>query len=116
MGKAESQRVAKQFAADQSERRKVIQKASIEAGKQIDDKMAKEDAELLAPDKETDVSVQNILGSQKQLEDEQALYAGTMTPAQVNAAVDPDMAKLETKDLFDENAFAAVQPLVEKNP
>merc|ERR1711924_31117 len=108
--KAESQQVAKNFASEQLEKEKVIENASVEAGKEINDKMAKEDAELLASDKDTDDSMSNIVGSQQQLESEQALYQGTMSPKQVTAAVDPEIGKIEAEDIesdnFKDNGFS----------
>lgn len=97
--RAESTRVAKQFADDEQEKQEIAKKAAIEAGNAIDDKMAKEDAALFDSDKEDDASMQNIVGDQKQLEMEQAMFRGHMTPDQLNQVVDPDIAEMEKDDL-----------------
>merc|ERR1711988_1676683 len=97
--KVESAKVAKRFADDQHERETVVRKAAVEAGRKIDQQMAKEDEALMASDKETDSSMQDIIGDQNQLETEQAMFRGTMTPEQVNQVLDPDIAKMEKQDL-----------------
>lgn len=105
---AETQEVSKRFAADQKEKEEVIKKASMQAGTAMEQKMAKQDAELLAADHDTEDSMRSIVGSQQQLENEQALFSGTMTPDEVNAVVDPDISKMEKEDLEESNGFAAV--------
>jgi len=97
--KAESAKVAQQFAKDQSDRAEVIRKASVQAGQDIESKMAKEDQALMEDDKETDSRMQDIIGDQQSLETEQALFRGTLTPDQVNKVVDPDVADMEKEDL-----------------
>jgi len=86
--KAEAARVASDFHTKQEADEKSIQKMSEAAGKAIEDKMAKEDAALLKSDKETESSVRDIIGDQKQYEAEQGLLQGTMTPEQVEKMVE----------------------------
>jgi len=97
--KAESSRVAKDFLDDEREKETEVRKAAMSAASQVDKKMADEDEALFASDKETDASMSDIVGDQKQLENEQALFRGTMTPDQVNQVVDPDIAEMEKSDL-----------------
>jgi len=99
--KSESAKVAKRFADEQNGRAALVRKAALDAGRTIDAKMAKEDEALLESDKETDTSMQDIIGDQESMETEQALFRGTMTPAQVSQVVDPDIADMEKDDLND---------------
>jgi hypothetical protein len=118
--KAEQQNVAKNFASEEAAREKAIEEASLKAGKDMESKMAQQDKALMASDQETDASMHDIVGSAQQLANEQALFAGTMTPDQVNAAVDPEISKMEKGDLgegldiehddFKDNSFAAIAP------
>lgn len=115
--KDEAIAVAKRFNAEQLSEEQMIKKASVKAGKAIDDKMAKEDAALLASDGDTEASIKNIIGGQKRLETEQALYRGTMTPDQVNAVIgDKAIAKMEKEDLTSDNDFAPLDPNKKRSP
>lgn len=109
--KAESARVAKDFLDDQREKETVVRKAAMDAAAAVDKKMESEDAALLASDKDTNLRMEDIVGDQKQLENEQALFRGTMTPDQVNQVVDPDIAEMEKSDLAAEgdNDFKPVE-------
>lgn len=106
----ESTKVAKRFAEDEQERQTMVQKAAVAAGKAIDKKMAEEDDALMKSDEATDLSMNDIIGSQKSLETEQALFRGTLSPDQVNQVVDPDIAQMEKEDLNDSADF---QPMDE---
>ncbi len=77
---------AEQFAKDLREKDAIIAKAAKDAAANLDSKLASEDKELIEADKATDAKLQDIVGDQKQLESEHALFAGTMTPEQVNEA------------------------------
>merc|ERR1712230_343509 len=115
--KDEAIAVAKRFNAEQLSEEQMIKKASVKAGKAIDDKMAKEDAALLASDGDTEASIKNIIGGQKRLGTEQALYRGTMTPDQVNAVIgDKAIAKMEKEDLTSDNDFAPLDPNKKSSP
>jgi len=109
--KAESQKVAHDFAQDESRREAVVRKAAVSAGKEIDDKMAAEDRALFDSDKDTDSSMKDIIGDQAQLETEQALFRGTMTPDQVNQVVDPEIAQMEKEDLTIDTSDDDFQPV-----
>jgi len=111
--KAEAASVAKRFADDEADKEAIARKAAEDAGSKIDKKMEDDDAALMASDKEDDDRMNDIIGNQKSLETEQALFRGTMTPQQVNDVVDPDIADMEREDLTSGNDF---QPMDEGVP
>merc|ERR1711939_989901 len=80
--KAEAQRVTKQFSIDQAQKDAVTRKAALAAAAAVDKRMASEDAALMKSDVETSNSMHDIIGDQENLENEQALYRGTLTKAQ----------------------------------
>jgi len=97
--KAEAQRVTKQFSINQDAKDAVTRKAALDAASAVDKRMAHEDAALMKSDSETSASMQDIIGDQQNLENEQALFRGSMTKEQLNQVVDPDVAELEEADL-----------------
>lgn len=107
--KAEAQRVTKQFSIDQAQKDAVTRKAALAAAAAVDKRMASEDAALMKSDVETSNSMHDIIGDQENLENEQALYRGTLTKAQLNKLVDPDIADMEKADLSSGTDFKPVE-------
>jgi len=99
--KGEADKVAARFKQQQNAEEVAIQKASNDAGKAIEDKMAKEDAALMQSDKETEQSMTDIIGDKDQYEAEQGLLQGTLTPNQVQSLIDPKTATMEKDNDFD---------------
>lgn len=97
--KAEAQRVTKQFSIDQAQKDAVTRKAALAAAAAVDKRMSDEDNALMQSDRETSTSMHDIIGDQENLENEQALYRGSMTKEQLNKLVDPDIADMEKADL-----------------
>jgi len=106
---AEATRVSDQFHENEKERAEVVRKASLEAAAAVDKKMAAEDEALFTSDKDADDSMDQIISDQKNLENEQAMFRGTMTPQQVNQVLDPEIADMEKADLTSDDDFTPVE-------
>merc|ERR1711998_572087 len=87
--KREADKVAAKFKQQQNAEELAIRKASNDAGKAIEEKLAKEDAALMQSDKETEQSMTDIIGDKDQYEAEQGLLQGTLSPNQVQSLFDP---------------------------
>jgi len=107
--KAEAVRVSDQFHDNEKERSEIVRKASLEAASAIDKKMAAEDEALFSSDRDTNHNMEDIISDQKNLENEQAMFRGTMTPAQVNQVLDPEIADMEKADLSSDDDFTPVK-------
>merc|ERR1712070_907122 len=92
--KSEADKVASKFKQQQNAEELAIRKASNDAGKAIEEKLAKEDAALMQSDKETEQSMTDIIGDKDQYEAEQGLLQGTLSPNQVQSLIDPKTAKM----------------------
>merc|ERR1712070_857769 len=99
--KREADKVASKFKQQQNAEELAIRKASNDAGKAIEEKLAKEDAALMQSDKETEQSMTDIIGDKDQYEAEQGLLQGTLSPNQVQSLIDPKTAKMEKDHDFD---------------
>merc|ERR1712070_284926 len=99
--KREADKVAAKFKQQQNAEELAIRKASNDAGKAIEEKLAKEDAALMQSDKETEQSMTDIIGDKDQYEAEQGLLQGTLSPNQVQSLIDPKTAKMEKDHDFD---------------
>merc|ERR1712070_1146683 len=99
--KREADKVAAKFKQQQNAEELAIRKAFNDAGKAIEEKLAKEDAALMQSDKETEQSMTDIIGDKDQYEAEQGLLQGTLSPNQVQSLIDPKTAKMEKDHDFD---------------